>query len=275
MDDMNLIYGDCRDVMRELIDNDVSVDLVVTSPPYDQLRNYEGTIEWNFDVFKEIADLLYQIVDDGGVVVWVVNDATYNGSETGTSFKQALYFKEIGFRLHDTMIYQKSGIPFPETTRYYPSFEYMFVLSKGKPKSINLIRDKPNKSAGQLVCCNERQVDGSMKESNGRKIGRRMKEFGVRNNVWRYATGKGNSNKNPLAFNHPAIFPLDLAKDHIKSWSNEGDLILDPFMGSGTTGTACQELNRRFIGIEKVKEYYDLANEIINDSQSSLEDFNG
>ena len=273
MDNMNLIHGDCRDVLQDLINNDVFVDLTVTSPPYDNLRTYVGKIEWNFDIFKEIARLLYEITIDGGIVVWIVNDATINGSETGTSFKQALYFMEIGFRLHDTMIYYKSGIPFPESNRYYPSFEYMFVLSKGKPKTTNLIADRKNASSGHILSGSERQPDGSFKLQNGAKIGRRMKEYGVRRNIWYYTTGRGNSTKDEIAFKHPAIFPDKLAEDHIISWSNEGDVVLDPFMGSGTTGVACQELNRYFIGIEKVEEYYDIAKERCRNIQKRLGDF--
>ena len=128
-----LIHGDCIEEMQKLIEEGVRVDLTVTSPPYDNLRNYNNSLNWDFDIFKQVANRLYGITADGGVVVWIVNDATIDGSETGTSFRQALYFKEIGFNLHDTMIYQKSGIPFPEQVRYYPVFEYMFILSKGKP----------------------------------------------------------------------------------------------------------------------------------------------
>ena len=267
---MKLINGDCIMEMQKLIDDGVQVDLTVTSPPYDNLRNYNNSLNWDFDVFKQVADKLYQITKDGGVIVWIVNDATINGSETGTSFKQALYFKDIGFRLHDTMIYQKSSVPFPEKNRYYPTFEYMFVLSKGKPKTTNLLKDRKNKKAGEKITTTERQVDGSLKISSGYKKGKRTEEYGVRFNIWKYNIGKGHSSKNPIAFEHPAIFPEKLAKDHIKSWSNEGDLVLDCFMGSGTTGVACQELGRNFIGIEIEKEYYDLAVERIRNVNERL-----
>ena len=227
---MRLIHDDCRNAMKELIDEGVSVDLVVTSPPYDNQRTYNNSLEWNFDIFKEIADLLYAIVCDGGIVVWIVNDATINGSETGSSFKQALYFKEIGFRLHDTMIYQKAGMSFPESNRYYPHFEYMFILSKGKPATTNLIKDRMNKSHGLPITTTERQPDGSIKTSSAYKKGKKTQQFGVRFNVWTYHTGLG---QNPYLTNHlhPAMFPLDLAKDHILSWSNPDDLVLDPMMG--------------------------------------------
>ena len=268
---MRLILDDCRNALHQLIDEGVRVDLTVTSPPYDNLRNYNDSLDWNFDIFKQVADLLYEITSDNGVVVWVVNDATINGSETGTSFRQALYFKHIGFRLHDTMIYQKNGVPFPESVRYYPVFEYMFVLSKGKPKSINLLKDRRNNTFGEKICNTERQIDGSLKKSNGAKKNKQIGEYGVRFNVWKYDVGKGKSSKNPLVFNHPAIFPLDLAKDHILSWTNPNDLVLDPMMGSGTTGVACQELGRDFIGIEKVEKYYNIAKSRMNNVQTKLE----
>lgn len=261
---MELINGDCLEVLPTL--ERESIDLVVTSPPYDNLRNYNKELDWNFDIFKQIANELYGIIKDGGVVVWIVNDATINGSETGTSFRQALYFKEIGFRLHDTMIYHKNSMTFPENNRYYPCFEYMFVLSKGKPKTTNLLKDRKNKTKGYLICNTERQRDGSRKQSNGHKVGRRIKDYGVRFNIWQYEQGYGKSAKNPIAFEHPAIFPLDLAKDHILSWSNPNDTVLDCFMGSGTTGVACLQTNRNFIGIEKVEKYYDIAKQRINEA---------
>ena len=268
MSEYELLLGDCIIKMQELIDDGVKVDLVVTSPPYDNLRTYNDSLNWDFDIFKQVANKLYQIVKDGGVIVWVVNDATINGSETGTSFRQALYFKEIGFRLHDTMIYKKKGIPFPESVRYYPCFEYMFVLSKGKPKTINLIQDRINKWGGSTITGTMRQPDGSFRIGTGRKEKRKIKEMGVRHNVWEYTVGKGNSAKNPIAFEHPAIFPLQLAKDHILSWSNPNDTVLDCFMGSGTTGVACLQTNRNFIGIEKVEKYFKIAEQRINEAKA-------
>ena len=142
-----MIYnGDCLEVMDTLIKDGVTVDSTVTSPPYDNLRTYEGSLKWDEFVWRAVIDRLYEITKDGGVVVWVVGDATINGSETGTSFKQALYFKEVGFNLHDTMIYLKDQLAFPDSTRYYQAFEYMFVFSKGKIKTFNPIEDRQNKS---------------------------------------------------------------------------------------------------------------------------------
>ena len=266
-----LIQGDCIDQMQRLIEDNVKVDLVVTSPPYDNLRTYNDSLNWNFDIFKQVADKLYQIVTDGGVVVWIVNDATINGSETGTSFKQALYFKEIGFNLHDTMIYQKEGISYPSSVRYYSCFEYMFILSKGKPKSINLIQDRPNKKGGDLITSTQRQPDGSIRDSTAKRVKRKIKPIGVRYNIWQYGVGYMKSTKDKIAFQHPAIFPLKLAQDHIISWSNPNDLVLDPFMGSGTTGVACINTNRQFIGIELDKDYYQIAQERCKNYQTKLE----
>ena len=261
--EITLYNGDCLEVMKDLPDN--SVDLTVTSPPYDNLRSYNDTVAWNFEKFKEVAKELFRITKPGGVVVWVVGDATIKGSETGTSFRQALYFKEIGFNLHDTMIYQKDSCPFPETNRYYPSFEYMFILSKGKPKTVNLIADKPNKTYGEKITGTGRNSDGTLKPHTAvkNKTNRTVKKFGVRTNVWLYSVGKWKVTKDEIAYQHPAIFPEELANDHIISWSNENDTVLDCFMGSGTTGKMAKLLNRNFIGIEISKEYMEIAKERI------------
>jgi len=200
--------------------------------------------------FKGIAKELYRITKDGGVVVWVVGDATVKGSETGTSFKQALYFKEIGFNLHDTMIYKKDGISFPDAQRYYGCFEYMFILSKGTPKSINQIKDLKNKHFGATISGVNRNPDGSTKKMSC--SGNKIKEYGVRWNVWEITPQKTNRV-------HPAMFPEKLAQDHILSWSNKGDLILDPMNGSGTTTKMAQKLNRNYIGIDCSKEYCKIA----------------
>jgi DNA modification methylase len=265
--EINKIYNmDNIEGMRLLDDN--CIDLTVTSPPYDNLRNYN---EFTWD-FEGIAKELYRVTKQGGVVVWIVGDATVKGSETGTSFKQALYFKEIGFNLHDTMIYQKDACPFPETNRYYPSFEYMFILSKGKPKTANLIMDKPNKRFGEKITGTGRNPDGTLKQHTSvkNKTNRVVKEFGVRTNVWLYSVGKWKVTKDEIAYQHPAIFPEQLAQDHIISWSNEGDLVLDPFMGSGTTAKMAKLNNRNYIGFEISKDYCDIANKRISEHHEQL-----
>jgi DNA modification methylase len=251
---IKLLKGNCLELMK--IINNLSIDLTVTSPPYDNLRTYNGVGDsWSFDKFKGIAKELYRVTKNGGVVVWVVGDATLKGSETGTSFKQALYFKECGFNLHDTMIYQKDNCPFPSSNRYYANFEYMFIFSKGTPKTFNPIIDRKNKTFGRKITGTNRQKDGTTKTIKNK--GNKIKEFGVRFNNWLISDGK-RQNK------HPAVFPEQLANDHILSWSNENDTILDPFMGSGTTGKMAIINKRNFIGIEMDAGYFDIATKRIN-----------
>ena len=254
-----IICGDCLEVMKGLPDK--CIDLTVTSPPYDDLRTYNG-FNWNFE---GVAKELYRITKDGGVVVWVVGDATINGSETGTSFRQALFFMECGFNLHDTMIYHKIN-PIPiKQNRYYPCFEYMFILSKGKPKTFNPIMRK-SLSAGTKVRAKQRTgIGNNFKEPTGKNP---TKEYSMEYNLWSYKVGYiGQSATDKIAYKHPAIFPEQLANDHIISWSNEGDLVLDPFMGSGTTAKMALLNNRHFIGFEISKEYCDIANERISKIQ--------
>ena len=249
MMELNTIYNEnCLDTMKRMPDN--FVDLTVTSPPYDNLRDYNG---YSFD-FENVAKELYRIIKDGGVLVWVVSDATIDGNETGTSFKQALFFKEIGFNLHDTMIYFINGTGAKGSNlAYWQSFEYMFVFSKGKPKTVNRIADKRNPSAGK-----KRGSNGSEKlnKENTRteRKGVLAPEFSVRENVWKYNVGQNDKTI------HPAVFPEELVRDHIYSWSKEGDLVYDPFMGSGTTAKMAHIWKRIWIGSELSKEYVKDAN---------------
>ena len=251
------MLGDCLERMKEIPDG--SVDLTVTSPPYDNLRTYNNTLDWGEHVWKPVLRELFRVTKQGGVVVWIVNDATIKGSETGTSFRQALYAKEIGFNLHDTMIWNKPTFTATGAlkVRYAQVFEYMFVFSKGKHKSFNPIKDRVNKSFGAKKHSNVRQADGSMKPVTSK--GKPIAKYGQRFNVWDMNTEL--SSKTRL---HPAPFPEQLAHDHIISWSNEGDTIFDPFMGSGTTGLAAKNLNRKFIGIEKDETYFRIAQDRIN-----------
>lgn len=246
--------GDCLQLMADI--PDVSVDLVVTSPPYDNLRTYNDSLDWSFDVFKPIAKELSRVVCDGGVIVWNVSDATVKGSETGTSFRQALYFKdECGLNLHDTMIWQKSTFSAVGAlkTRYAPVFEYMFIFTKDKLKAFNPIKDRPNKWAGTKHHGTVRQKNGTTKEVIGKSSGKEIAEFGQRFNVWQINEEKS-ANKI-----HPAVFPIQIAHDHIISWSNTGDLVLDPFAGSGTTAIAAERTGRRWICIERDEDYYEKA----------------
>ena len=234
---------------------DESVSLTVTSPPYDALRDYKG---YSFN-FEGIAAELLRITKKGGVVVWIVKDATVDGSETGTSFKQALHFKDIGFRLHDTMIYQRNGVTFPDAIRYYNCFEYMFVLSRGKPKTFNPIKDHRNSSAGQMEKGGERTKEGTLRERWATRVGRVRPEWSSRWNVWTYCTGSMHTAKDAIWKDHPAVFPLALAKDHIRSWSNPGELVFDPMAGSGQTLIAAKMLQRDYLGMDCSPEYVDLA----------------
>ena len=247
---LNKIYNEnCLDTMKRMQDN--FIDLTVTSPPYDNLRSYNG---YSFD-FESIAKELYRVTKEGGVVVWVVGDATIKGSETGTSFKQALYFKDIGFNLHDTMIYRKLNYLPITSCRYEPQFEYMFILSKGKIKTFNPIM-KINKSFGNKGGTHRHNGNDLEKLHTNNGI---IKKEGRRTNVWDIACGSMNS-KDKISFKHPATYPEQLAKDHIISWSNKNDLIYDCFMGSGTTAKVSHLLKRKWIGSEISKEYVDIAN---------------
>ena len=260
--------GGCVEVMDRLIKEGVKVNLTVTSPPYDDIYDYNGTLLWNFDVFKGVAERLYEITDDGGIVVWVVNDQMKKGSESGTSFRQALYFMKIGFNLHDTMIFAKNN-PIPNAkNRYQQTFEYMFVFSKGKPKTTNILteprhnkwNDKRTFRAGKTL---NRRKNGDLV---GKDISIDLNKEVPRRNIWYYSVGFNVGTQDAYAFKHPATFPEKLAEDHILSWSNEGDTVFDPFMGSGTTGKMALLNKRNFIGVEKVKDYFDISLKRINDT---------
>jgi DNA modification methylase len=257
---IEIYNADCLDVMREMEDG--SVDLTITSPPYDDLRNYDGYV---FD-FESIAVQLFRITKAGGVVVWVVNDMTIDGGESGTSFRQALKFMDIGFTLHDTMIYQKSGASYPSQTRYYQTFEYMFILSKGTPKTINLLKDRKNEWYGQKwsKTRSRRTKDGDLKVQDWYVD--EGDRYGVRFNVWKINGGAGYTAEEDYAYDHPAMFPEKLAGDHILSWSNEGDIVFDPMCGSGTTGKMAIKYQRRFTGIDISSGYYAIAKRRIQEA---------
>ena len=241
--------------------SDNFIDLTVTSPPYDNLRTYNG---YSFD-FESIAKELYRVTKEGGVLVWIVSDATIKGSETGTSFKQALFFKECGFNLHDTMIWKKQT--FTDTgslrVRYGNVFEYMFILTKGRIKTFNPIKDRINKSTGRLKSGTVRQSDGSTKKISS--IGKSINKLGQRFNVWDVNTETSSKNRF-----HPAQFSEQIANDHIISWSNEGDLVYDCFMGSGTTAKMSIVNKRNWIGSEMSEEYCEIITQRLNAQQKEL-----
>lgn len=250
-----IICGDNTGILRTIDDN--MIDLTVTSPPYDDLRSYEG---YELDIESLIREL-FRVTKEGGTVVWVVGDATIDGSETGSSFRQALKFKDIGFHLNDTMIYQKNTSSFPsrrKDKRYTQIFEYMFVFTKGKPKNVKLLSDKKNRRAGEKNWGSNtsRGKDGELVEFSDIKT---VPEYSPRNNIWEYVVGGGFVSEDKEAHVHPAVFPERLAEDHIKSWSKEGDIVLDPMVGSGTTAKMAKINNRRYIGIDISSKYCELA----------------
>jgi len=255
--EVDKIYCGRAEELLEEIDTD-SIDLTVTSPPYDNIRDYKG-YTFNMKVFKKIARELYRVTKPGRMVVWVVSDQTKDFDETLTSMKQALYFKRTGFKMYDTMIYKKKGVSKPAQHRYFQVWEYMFVLCKGRPQVLNLLRDKKNKWAGYPAKFRLRDKDGVVRNKGNPDA--KIKEYGIRENVWEYNTGYMNSTTDQIAFKHPAIFPDALAKDHILSWSNPGDLVLDPFCGSGTTCKQAKLLGRHYIGIDVSEEYIKIAKE--------------
>jgi len=253
--ELNKIYHtEAINGMKLLDDN--SIPFTLTSPPYDNIRKYKG---FTFN-FKGIADELYRITSPGGVIVWIVGDGTEKGGETGTSFKQALYFKEIGFTLHDTMIYHKSAFNFPANNRYHQVFEYMFVLTKGKLKTFNPIKDRKNIYVGQKAHGKHRGKDeNDYKDMSKIVKAKPVGEYGQRTNVWYTKVGGGHVTKDKIAYKHPAIFPESLAEGHIKTWSNEGDIVFDPMAGSFTTGICAINLKRNFIGMDISKDYCEIG----------------
>lgn len=243
------MFGDCLERMREL--PAASVDMILTSPPYDDLRSYNNGAAWTWEIFVAVAAECERLLRPGGACVWVVGDATVSGSETGSSFRQALYFKDVlGLLLHDTMIWDKGGFSAVGSlaTRYGPVFEYMFVLTKGRLKTFSPIKDRPNKHAGATVHGTVKDRHGVSRPVSGENK-KRISDYGQRFNIWTIPPQR-------QVGGHPAPFPVSLAQDHVVSWSAPGDTILDPFAGSGTTAIAAERSGRRWICIERDPEYY-------------------
>jgi site-specific DNA-methyltransferase (adenine-specific) len=274
--EVNKTYNEnCLETMGKMPNN--FIDCTITSPPYDDIRNYNNKIEGLSDEFngysfpfEDIAKELYRVTKKGGIVVWVVNDATHNGSETLNSFRQALFFKEVGFRMHDTMIYRKLN-PMPNAgKRYQQMFEYMFVFSKGSPKTTNIsLRERSNKCEDKRTYRKKkfsRNQDGEFNENDYF-----VKEMVPEYNIWDFYVGWGNTTKDDVAFEHPAIFPEELVKRHIESWTNEGDLVYDPFMGSGTTSKMSILSKRNYIGSELSAEYCEIEKRRLSQIQSKLD----
>lgn len=257
MIELNTIYNEDNLITLSNMEDEF-IDLTITSPPYDSVRKYNG---FTFDVNK-LSSLLYEKTKKGGVVVWVVNDQVIDGSETGTSFRQALTFIDNGWKLHDTMIYQKNSATYPASrkgNRYTQIFEYMFVFSKGKPKTSNLICDKPNRYAGHKNWGKNTKRIGDNEQLKEIENIKEVPDFSPRNNIWMYNNSGGFASKDKVAYEHPAIFPEELVNDHIITWSNEQDIVYDPFNGSGTTSKMCILNNRNYIGSELSSEYVDVS----------------
>ena len=254
----NLMHGDCLEEMKSIADG--SVDLTVTSPPYDSLRTYNDTLDdWGPAKWEGVLAELWRVTAKGGVVVWVVGDATQKGCETGNSFRQALFAMSCGFNLHDTMIYSSDKPPLTHN-RYEQKFEYMFVFSKGKPRVFNPIKEACSYAGQSKAARTMRQDSDAL---GGRSGKGNVAEEKIKGNIWFFPTGHMKSTKDKEAFKHPAIFPEALAADHILSWSNPGDLVFDPFLGSGTTGKMASLSGRNFIGIERDPDYFVIACERI------------
>ena len=241
-----LFVSECVEFMSKLEED--YVDLTVTSPPYDSLRNYNG---YEFR-FEEMAEQLYRITKEGGVLVWVVGDKI-NGGRTLTCFKQGIFFKETGFSMHDVMIYQKKNTPFMRSNAYTNCYEYMFVLSKGKPKTFNPLKTKTVRYGFEMLTHNK------LPDGVNKKVRKELKKEKNKTNIWAYAVGLGGTTSDRVAFDHPAVFPEKLAEDHILSWSNEGDLVFDPMVGSGTTCKMAALNNRKYLGVDISEAYIKIA----------------
>lgn len=248
-----LYLGDCMEILPTL----GNVDAVVTSPPYDNMRDYGAAFSW-FD-WESAVNSISQSICAGGVIVWNVADQHINGSETGNSLRQALKFMEAGLCLHDTMIYLKPSFSFSESNRYPQTWEYMFILSNGKPKTFNPIKDRKNIYAGTKVHGTQRQKDGTTSPASGN--GKILSDMGVRHNAWLI-----NNRERDNTGQHPAPFPYQLAAGHISSWTNPNDEVLDPYLGSGTTLVACQQMGRHGIGIEIDPQYFNIACERVHNA---------
>lgn len=273
MDRNKIITGDCLDVLPGIPAE--SVDMVLTSPPYDDLRTYESSKRFDFSTFTKVADELVRVLRPGGIIAWNVNDQIVNGSRTMTSFKQCLHFGNYscpGILCHDIIIYEKAGVIYPPSPpiRYNQMFEFVFILSKGKPKTFNPLIDKVNKNIGKKITGKKRQRDGSLKYGRGVLTGKRVPTHSMRTNVWRYPVGWGHnydSYDGEKIKEHPAIMHQKLAQDLVLSYSNVGDLVLDPFCGSGTTCFVARENSRDFLGIEINPKYAEMARERVRETR--------
>ena len=256
--------SECVEFMDKELDEEV-IDLTVTSPPYDDLRDYKG---YEFDC-EAIAKSLYRVTKKGGVVVWVVGDKYKKGNRTLTSFRHALIFQEVGFFVHDVMIYKKKNTPFMRSNAYTNCYEFMFVFSKGKPKTFNRLTTKTVRQGVEMMPANK----GSDGVNN--KVPGKLNDEKARVNIWEYAVGLHGTTSDKIAFQHPAVYPEKLVEDHIFSWTNAGEVVFDPMSGSGTTCKMAAATNRKYIGCDISEEYVQIAKQRLSNylAQKKIDDF--
>ena len=252
--DTGIHTADCVRFMETM--EAAAVDLVVTSPPYDDLRDYKG---FDFDC-EAVAKGLAEVVKEGGVVVWVVGDRI-NGGRTLTSFDHAFIFRDAGFTVYDAMIFKKRNTPFMRKRAYTNCYDFMFVFSKGTPATFNPLRS-PSVRSGLAPLPYLKGTDGI-----NRKTERELSEHKVRTNIWSYAVGRNGTTADMYAFKHPAMFPENLARDHILSWSDPGDLVFDPMCGAGTTCKMAKATGRRWLGVDVSREYTTIARRRVRETE--------
>lgn len=268
-----IICGDCVEVLSTFPDE--FVDITISSPPYGKIRDYANGNSYNFLL---LAEQLYRVVKEGGLVAWIRNDTVEDGSKTGDTFKQTIEFMNVGFNLYDVLIWEKSGVSYPANGRYTGIHEYIILLSKGKPKVFNPIKDVPKLWEGSWGKLTTRNQDGSLTYQNLENEGKAKSgrddtgKYGYkqRTTIWKINNGFGFNTKDEIAKEHPAIFPETLCHDIIVSWSNEGDLVLDPFCGSGTTLKMAKILNRNYIGIDISQRYCDISKQRVDNTEQQL-----
>ncbi len=252
------IVGDAAEVLSSW--EEPCIDLTVTSPPYDNLRNYNG---YKFDAGAMLS-AIFKVTKQGGVCVWVVGEKI-NGGRSLTSFDHAFMGRDVGWTVHDVMIYQKKNTPFMRSNGYTNCYELMIVFSNGKPKTFNRLMEPTRRNGWETA------VFGKGPDAVNRKRPVELKTEKTRNNIWQYAVGLGGTTSDKIAFQHPAVFPERLAEDHILSWSNPGDMVLDPMCGSGTTCKMAEMNGRKWVGIDMSPEYIDIARQRIPEQETLLE----
>lgn len=264
--ELNEIYCiDCVEGMKKIPDN--SVDIVVTSPPYDGIRDYNG---FNFDL-HETGRGLIRILKEGGIVAMVIQDQTKNFGKTLTSFKTIIdWCDNIGFKLFECVIYRKHGSEGAWwTNRFRVDHEYMPIFLKGeKPQYFNKENLKvPSIHGGKVMTgSGSRRTDG---KTNAR-VTRPINTMKCRGTIWNYLMA---GDKDPIKRQHPAPFPDQIPLDFIECFCPPGGVVLDPFMGSGSTAVAAKKLNRKYIGFDTSEEYIKIAHARLRNTETQLKVF--